>query len=190
MRNWGGPVLWCGTDVPGDDVLFSALCNIRSNMAGFFAKENRFRPAIDPLFRGAAVAYGPRIIGMILSGGLDDGTAGLYTIKAYGGITVVQDPQDAEVPSMPANALRHVRVDHRVPLAEMPGLLVRLCRQEAPEKKEVGEKDDERNRREVGIALQDRPATDIGNQGTLTTLTRPVRKSLRQNSLNPLQMQY
>src|SRR3954462_11323909 len=64
-------------------------------------KENRFRPAIDPLFRSAAFSFRQRVIGVMLSGSLDDGTSGLWTIKHFGGLAVVQDPVDAEVPSMP-----------------------------------------------------------------------------------------
>jgi len=91
------------------------------------AKEHHTRPAIDPLFLSAALARGTRAIGVLLTGRLDDGTAGLQAIKACGGTAVVQDPADAEVPDMPASALRHVDIDHCVPLAEMPQLLASLA---------------------------------------------------------------
>ena len=89
-------------------------------------RENRFRPAIDPLFRSVARVYGPAAIGVVLTGNLDDGTAGLQAIKQLGGTAVVQDPADAMYPSMPRNALRHVPIDYSVPLGEMAALLTRL----------------------------------------------------------------
>src|SRR6478735_7471049 len=89
-------------------------------------QENRTRPAIDPLFRSAAVAYGSRVIGVLLSGLLDDGCAGLIAIKSCGGLCVVQEPNDAMWSEMPRNALAHANVDHCVPVADMPDLLSRL----------------------------------------------------------------
>jgi two-component system chemotaxis response regulator CheB len=90
-------------------------------------KEHHARPAIDPLFRSAAVDLGPAVVGVILTGMLDDGTPGLAAIKALGGTTVVQDPADAEFASMPESALRYVEVDHTVPLATMAPLLASLA---------------------------------------------------------------
>jgi two-component system chemotaxis response regulator CheB len=90
-------------------------------------KENHARPAIDPLFRSAAVARGPDVIGVVLTGFLDDGTAGLQAIKRCGGTTVVQDPQDAQAPEMPRSALRYVEVDHVAPLGSMGDLLLSLA---------------------------------------------------------------
>ena len=94
-------------------------------------RENMARPAIDPLFRSAALTFGSRVIGVVLSGSLSDGTAGLRAIKTCGGMAVVQEPADAAVANMPASALRHVTVDHVVPASELAGLIGRLV-QEAP----------------------------------------------------------
>lgn len=94
------------------------------------ARENRSRPGIDPLFRSAAVAYRSRVIGVLLTGYLDDGTAGLGAIQRCGGVCVVQDPEDAAYPDMPQNALHQLKVDHVVPLSRMGALLARLVRRE------------------------------------------------------------
>jgi two-component system chemotaxis response regulator CheB len=101
------------------------------------AQENRSRPAIDPLFRSAAVTYGNRVIGVLLTGYLDDGTAGLIAIKRCGGICVVQDPSDAAYPDMPQNALNQLKPDHCLPLAGMGGLLSKLVKRTPGKRKPV-----------------------------------------------------
>lgn len=93
--------------------------------------ENRTRPAVDPLFRSAAVSYGARVIGVVLTGLLDDGTAGLVAIKRCGGVSVVQDPLDATWPEMPRNALEGDHVDYTTTAADLPSLLTELTRQDA-----------------------------------------------------------
>jgi two-component system chemotaxis response regulator CheB len=115
-------------------------------------KENRFRPAVDPLFRSAAYVYGPRTIGVVLTGALDDGTAGLWTIKLRGGTAVVQEPADAVIRSMPLNALEHTTADYRLPAPEIGELLGRLVREEAPPQLVMAENEIEKTRREVKIA--------------------------------------
>lgn len=89
-------------------------------------KEHHTRPAIDPLFRSAALSRGRDVVGLVMTGALDDGTAGLQAIKACGGRAVVQDPSDTVEPSMPKSALAWVDVDLTAPLDELPVLLARL----------------------------------------------------------------
>ncbi|RWB57081.1 chemotaxis protein CheB [Mesorhizobium sp.] len=96
-------------------------------------RENLARPAIDPLFRSAALSYGASVIGVLLSGSLADGTAGLRAIKAVGGLTVVQHPKDTLVPSMVESALHYVEVDHCLPAAKLGGLLANLAAEPAGE---------------------------------------------------------
>jgi len=98
-------------------------------------QENRFRPSIDALFRSAARSHGSRVIGVVLTGYLDDGTVGLQAIKKRGGIAVVQDPAEAAYPSMPRSALRYVKVDHSVPIAKVGPLLTRLVAKQPPAQK-------------------------------------------------------
>jgi two-component system chemotaxis response regulator CheB len=103
------------------------------------AKENNVRPAIDATFRTAARVYGPRVVGVVLSGALDDGSAGLAAIKERGGVALVQDPKDALFPDMPRNALEAVRVDYCVATREIAPLLVRLAHEPVKETQPVSE---------------------------------------------------
>ncbi len=89
-------------------------------------REHGNRPAADTLFRSAAASYGPRVVGVVLSGTLDDGTAGLVAIKARGGMAIIQDPEDAIYPGMPLSALAQDHPDLVLPVAEIGRALVRL----------------------------------------------------------------
>ena len=103
-------------------------------LLGRGARENHARPAIDPLFRSAALAWCDRAIGVVLTGDLDDGTAGLAAVKQCGGTAIVQDPATAIEPSMPASALRNVAVDFTLPVPEIATTLVQLvgCKAAGP----------------------------------------------------------
>jgi two-component system, chemotaxis family, protein-glutamate methylesterase/glutaminase len=124
-------------------------------------KENRFRPSIDALFRSAAYAYGPRVVGVILTGMLDDGTAGLWSVKDRGGTTIVQDPKEAAAPSMPQSAMQYVKVDHRLPLNDIAPMLNELAY--TPTAKEGAYAVSERMKIEVEIAKEN-AAIDKGLQ--------------------------
>lgn len=101
------------------------------------ARENRARPAIDALFRSAAVSHGNRVIAVVLSGFLDDGTAGMEAVHRCGGYCIVQDPRDAAYPDMPQNVIDNAWVDKCVTLADMGALLIRLTRRKRGRRKPV-----------------------------------------------------
>ena len=94
-------------------------------------RENMVRPAIDPMFRSAALAYGSRVVGVVLTGMLNDGASGLHAIKSCGGTAIVQNPMDAEAEQMPLAALEAVDVDHVVPAGDIAQLLVGLSGSDA-----------------------------------------------------------
>jgi two-component system, chemotaxis family, protein-glutamate methylesterase/glutaminase len=135
-------------------------------------KENRFRPAVDPLFRSAAFNYGETVIGIILSGALDDGTAGLWSVKYYGGTAIVQDPEEAKVIGMPENALREVDVDYCVPVTKIADILAKWQPRQKVNDDVV--KNDKKTEAEIRIASQDNAfALGIMELGELTPFTCP-----------------
>lgn len=93
-------------------------------------KEHSTRPAVDPLFRSAALSFASRVSGLLLSGAGDDGVDGLITIKEHGGICLVQDPDEADLPYMPMNAIRYDNVDASLPVKDLGPVLDRLARGE------------------------------------------------------------
>jgi two-component system, chemotaxis family, protein-glutamate methylesterase/glutaminase len=142
----------------------------RTLQIGHGPKENRFRPAVDPLFRSAALNYGAQTIGIVLSGGLDDGTAGLCTIKQAGGLAIVQDPAEAQSPSMPRNALNHVAIDHCLSADGIGAMLPQLVR-EAPAGDICALSDE--TRMEVTLAADERNQADIQKLGEPSSYTCP-----------------
>lgn len=112
---------------------------IRENkmIIGYGPEENRWRPSIDVLFRSAAVAYSNHAIGIVITGLLDDGTAGMLAIKKCGGICIVQDPNEAEYPDMPLSVLSHMEADYCISLAEMGFTLQELTKNGVVKKAEI-----------------------------------------------------
>jgi two-component system chemotaxis response regulator CheB len=127
------------------------------------ARENSHRPAIDPLFRTAARAYGKRVVGVILTGVLDDGTAGMIAVKMQGGVAVVQSPEDAMYGSMPRSAIENVKeVDYILPLSEIPSVLINLAN--TPVEGIVDNSVSEELRIESDIAQLDMEALNMDNR--------------------------
>ena len=128
-------------------------------------RENMSKPAIDALFRSAALSYGPRVIGVVLTGLRDDGASGLAAIKRCGGMTIVQDPADAVADAMPFSALNACDVDYRMPAARMAQALAQLTKEPAspagPVPKDIA--------LEVAIAAGRPSNTDV-----LTQIATPV----------------
>ena len=94
-------------------------------------KENGHRPAVDPLFRTAAHSYGLRVVGVVLSGNLNDGTSGLITIKQHGGLAVAQSLESSLYPSMPRSAIEHLAIDHVLSPSQIGTLIAELALQPA-----------------------------------------------------------
>ncbi|MES2674492.1 MAG: chemotaxis protein CheB [Pseudomonadota bacterium] len=139
-------------------------------------KENRFRPSIDALFRSAAYIYGPGAIGVILSGALDDGTSGLWSIQQLGGVSIVQTPNQARFESMPRSALEYVEANYQMSSLEIGALLNRLVSEPvAPEDYSEDKEMDELKKRiktEVDIAAEagalQKGATQMGEPSYYT----------------------
>lgn len=135
-------------------------------------KENLNRPAVDPLFRSAALAFRSRVTAVVLTGTLDDGTAGLWAVKQMGGVTIVQDPNEAEYADMPQSAAKYTQIDFCLPLTELGPLLVRLANE--PVSSEDGNSAAALLEIENAIAGGDVEACrSVEKLGKLTTFTCP-----------------
>jgi len=135
------------------------------------ARENAHRPSIDVLFRSAAVAFGARVVGVVLSGMLDDGAAGLWAVKRRGGVAIVQHPRDAEFPDMPSHAIAVTEIDHEVPARDLAAMLVEVTGQPVPGRPaEVPEKMMSEVRM---VAENDSRMADVEALGTQVPLTCP-----------------
>jgi two-component system chemotaxis response regulator CheB len=140
-------------------------------------KENGFRPSIDALFRSAAYSYGPGAIGVVLSGALHDGASGLWSIKRLGGVAIVQEPYEAEYPSMPRSALEYIDADYKIRAKEIGPLLSNLIQEEPSQVDVVGNSMKEDARRlaietqvAAGVNLPEKTILELG---PLTQFTCP-----------------
>src|SRR5215216_4024246 len=138
-------------------------------------KENGFRPSIDALFRSAAYSYGRGAIGVVLSGALNDGTSGLWSIKRLGGIAIVQEPYQAKYWSMPRSALEYVEADYKVPSNEMGLLLTELVQAQPTQEEMMGNDINEDARRlaietqvAAGVNLPEKTILDLGSMTQFT----------------------
>lgn len=137
-------------------------------------KENRFRPAVDPLFRSAALAFDGCSAGIVLSGGLDDGAAGLATIKRHGGGALVQDPSDAPVSSMPRAALRAVKPDQLLPASRLADAMQAMAREYRPsQRQESGMSDDDLQKETLFALGADCSMEDLARLGAPSLFTCP-----------------
>lgn len=136
-------------------------------------KENGARPAVDPLFRTAARAYGPRVVGVVLSGTLDDGTAGLIDVKRQDGVAVVQNPDDALFCGMPLSAIQHINVDHILPVSKIAPVLVHLAHKPVVEKEAKTMSNDEIEMEPDIVELDGAALRSHGKPGTASGFMCP-----------------
>jgi two-component system chemotaxis response regulator CheB len=137
-------------------------------------KENGFRPSIDALFRSAAYTYGPRVIGVVLTGLLTDGTSGMWSVKRLGGISVIQEPREALYASMPQSVAQNVAVDYTVSIDGLGALLSELIQENVSARPILLPQEETRMAKEVKIAEQ-HSAFDMNimEEGEFTLLTCP-----------------
>jgi two-component system chemotaxis response regulator CheB len=137
-------------------------------------KENHFRPSVDALFRSAAYTHGSRVIGVVLTGYLNDGTSGLWTVQRLGGVAVVQAPEDAYANAMPQSTLEFLKPDYLIVLAELAPLLERLTAQPPPQAASISSEELARINIEISIAKGEDPGDQsLFRYGELTPFVCP-----------------